>query len=119
MRAMVEWLVPILAASSLCVSPSFARSFATREPYTFPPVVTDPRDGLNLGAELPPSGSMGEGEFDSLTDSERVLRLRDMPRFFSLMIRLSTLPEETRLRNFAGSGWSYDYFEPRTTGQFL
>jgi len=98
---MVEWLVPALAASSLCVSPSFARSFAIRAPYTAPPVVTALRDGLNLGAEACPSGSIGDGEFDPFAGPRLVLRLIDMPRFFSLMVRPPPAPEETCLRNFA------------------
>jgi hypothetical protein len=91
---MVEWLVPALAASSLCVSPSFARSFAIRAPYTAPPVVTDLRDGLNLGAEVCPSGSIGDGEFDPSAGPRSVLRLIDMPRFFSLMVRPHQPPKK-------------------------
>jgi hypothetical protein len=116
---MVDGLVPTLAASSFCVSPSFARSFATRAPYTFPPVVTDWRDGLNLRVEARASGSIGAGELDLAAGPEPVLRLMDMPRLFSLMSRPALASAEARFEEFRASGRSYDYFEPRTTGQFL
>jgi hypothetical protein len=64
-------------------------------------VVTDLRDGLNLGAEVCPSGSIGDGELDPFAGPRSVLRLIDMPRFFSLMVRPPPAPEETCLRNFA------------------
>jgi hypothetical protein len=103
-RATVDGLVWILAARSLWVSPNLARSLATRAPKTAAPLVTDSGDDLNLRFAEPFSGSIGNAEFDRFAGRGPVLRVTDVPGFFSPTIgHPGNNPPESRFRKAVGT----------------